>query len=308
MLISFKVRLFERVMTWTIILILPFACLLLLAIFRIQDPNIQIGLFIPQFEKWFQHVWLILILLGIIAGLGFYIRFRGPLITKYCLSPEGIWFREYGDWGVRTSLAMSRQPWSEINGVRINEQGKIRLVFQSGDSVESKWPVADPNKFQHLSRKQLEQFRKPDNSQWETRTRNDKKSWDVFISHASEDKDSFVRALATALTEKGLSVWYDEHSLRIGDSLRRSIDQGLLYSEFGIVVISPRFLAKEWPQKELDGLVARETGLKKVILPVWHELGVETIRRYSPILADKVATSSDKGLNKVVEDLLMAIQ
>jgi len=39
--------------------------------------------------------------------------------------------------------------------------------------------------------------------------------WDVFISHASEDKDAFVRPLALALCNLGVRVWYDEFSLRL---------------------------------------------------------------------------------------------
>ncbi len=58
--------------------------------------------------------------------------------------------------------------------------------------------------------------------------------YDVFISHASEDKDEVVRPLATALQRSGLKVWYDEFELRIGDSLRRKIDQGLAGSRFGL--------------------------------------------------------------------------
>lgn len=54
---------------------------------------------------------------------------------------------------------------------------------------------------------------------------------DVFISHASEDKDTVVRALANALIDQGLDVWYDEFELRIGDSLRRKIDLGLANSK-----------------------------------------------------------------------------
>ena len=83
--------------------------------------------------------------------------------------------------------------------------------------------------------------------------------WDV-ISHASEDKEDFVRPLAKRLQEHGLRVWFDELTLTVGDSLRRSIDRGLAKSLHGIVVISPDFLKKEWPRKELDGLVAREIG------------------------------------------------
>src|SRR5262245_16145823 len=93
-------------------------------------------------------------------------------------------------------------------------------------------------------------------------------TWDVFISHASEDKDSFVRPLAVALQSLGVSVWYDEFSLRVGDSLSRSIDYGLANSSHGLVVISPALIRKPWPEYELRGLVAREIGEDRIILPV----------------------------------------
>ena len=82
--------------------------------------------------------------------------------------------------------------------------------------------------------------------------------YDVFISHAAEDKEAIVRQLATSLVSLGLKVWYDEFTLRIGDSLRRKIDAGLARSRFGVVVISPAFFTKNWSQYELDGLVTRE--------------------------------------------------
>ena len=76
-------------------------------------------------------------------------------------------------------------------------------------------------------------------------------AWDVFISHASEDKDSFVRPLAMELSRLGLRVWFDEFSLDIGDSISASIDKGLAESKFGLVVISPSFISKPWPRREL---------------------------------------------------------
>lgn len=133
-------------------------------------------------------------------------------------------------------------------------------------------------------------------------------NWDVFICHASEDKDAFVRPLAKKLGEQGLQVWYDEFTLLIGDSLRRSIDKGLANSRYGIVILSKHFFEKEWPQKELDGLVAREIGGKKVILPVWHGITRADVERYSPILADRVSCSSDKGLEYIVVELMRAIK
>lgn len=131
--------------------------------------------------------------------------------------------------------------------------------------------------------------------------------WDMFVSHASEDKEEFARPLAQALKDRGLRVWFDEFTLRVGDSLRRSIDKGLAHSRYGVVVISPAFLNKEWPQKELDGLMAREVDGRKVILPVWHNIDAATLRRHSPMLADRLATSSSKGLEQVINELLEAV-
>jgi hypothetical protein len=134
------------------------------------------------------------------------------------------------------------------------------------------------------------------------------KNWDVFISHASEDKESFVQPLVAALEAEGIQVWYDRSTLTLGDSLRRKIDEGLLNSRFGVVVLSKSFFAKEWPQKELDGLVALEDGREKVILPVWHEVTRSDVARYSPLLAARVAVPSDRGIDAVAKEILTAIR
>ena len=120
------------------------------------------------------------------------------------------------------------------------------------------------------------------------------KKFDVFISHASEDKDAFVFPLADSLRRLGINVWYDEFELQIGDSLSRTIDYGLAQSTFGIVVISPAFLRKNWPEYELRGLVSREVGGEKVILPIWHNVSREDVLQFSPPLADKMALTTDE--------------
>lgn len=117
-------------------------------------------------------------------------------------------------------------------------------------------------------------------------------SFDVFVSHASEDKDEFVRDFVKCLQENGLNVWYDEFTLRVGDSLRRSIDNGLRNSSYGIVVLSEAFFSKEWPQRELDGLFAREVNGEKVILPIWHKINKNEVLKYSPIIADMLALNT----------------
>ena len=104
-----------------------------------------------------------------------------------------------------------------------------------------------------------------------------------------------------------MTVWLDERELKVGDRLRRSIDLGLKQSRFGIVVLSPHFFEKQWPQDELDGLAARESDGTKVVLPVWHNIDAAGVRGFSPILADRVATSSSKGLKTVIDELMRVI-
>jgi hypothetical protein len=118
--------------------------------------------------------------------------------------------------------------------------------------------------------------------------------WDVFISHAFEDKDSFVRPLAEALRQLGVSVWYDEFSLQVGDSLSRGIDHGIIGSKFGVVVISRAFIGKNWPEHELRGLVNRDVEDDFRILPIWHGVTKAEVKSLSPSLADKIAVDTNK--------------
>jgi hypothetical protein len=132
--------------------------------------------------------------------------------------------------------------------------------------------------------------------------------FDVFISHASEDKEDFVRPLAAELARLGLRVWYDEWTLILGDSLRRKIDEGLASSEYGVVVLSRNFFAKDWPQAELDGLFAREMQGRKVILPVWHDITKEEVIKHSPMLAGKLATITEKGAEVVASEIFAVVR
>lgn len=112
---------------------------------------------------------------------------------------------------------------------------------------------------------------------------------DVFISHASPDKATFVRPLAEALRKLGVAVWYDEFSLELGDSISQQIDRGIANSRFGIVVVSPAFISRNWTQHELRALVSRDVDQDIRILPVWHGVTKKEVSDFSPSLADKVA-------------------
>jgi hypothetical protein len=136
-------------------------------------------------------------------------------------------------------------------------------------------------------------------------------TWDVFISHASEDKDTVARPLRDALTKLGVSVWLDEAQMRIGHSLRRKIDDGIRSSRFGVVILSDSFFCKGWTNHELDGLVTRTVAGQQSLLPIWHDLTLEEVMRYSPSIADKIAMNTKDStveeiaeqISKVVNDL-----
>jgi hypothetical protein len=130
-----------------------------------------------------------------------------------------------------------------------------------------------------------------------------KKRWDVFISYASEDKEEIARPLAETLRKMGYEVWFDEFSLKLGGSLRRSIDRGLAESRFGVVILSKHFFAKHWPNHELNGLAAIEVEGEEVILPVWHGVTHADVVAYSPPLADKKAVGTTKGMACVIEEI-----
>lgn len=132
--------------------------------------------------------------------------------------------------------------------------------------------------------------------------REEGKQYDVFISHASEDKEEVVRPLAIALQAKGVRVWYDEFEMKIGDSLRRKIDQGLANSRFGIVVISRSFIKKGWTNYELDGIMTKAISGQQVLLPIWHDITKQEVIDYSPSLADKVARSTGQQTVKEIAD------
>ena len=136
-----------------------------------------------------------------------------------------------------------------------------------------------------------------------------KKKWDVFISHASEDKDDIAEKIVKLLEYFGIKVWYDKDILSVGDSLSKSIDIGLNNSRYGIIILSENFIKKGWTEYEFRALLNREIGKKKVILPIWHKIDKETIEKYSPYLLEKYALDSTKQkLGQIVIELIRVIK
>lgn len=132
----------------------------------------------------------------------------------------------------------------------------------------------------------------------------------AFISHDSRDKDSLVRALALEISKHMCPVWFDEYSLKVGDSLRASIEKGLKETKKCVVILSPNFLSNGgWGKAEFDSIYTREIIERgNVILPVWHNVDAKQVYEYSPRLADKVGLNSSLGVEELARKLVNAIK
>lgn len=131
----------------------------------------------------------------------------------------------------------------------------------------------------------------------------------AFISHDSRDKPVFVAELARRLQALMCPVWYDEFSLRAGDSLRESIESGLRETPACIVVLSPRYFENAgWARREFDTIYTREVvNGGRIMLPVWLEVDIKQVYEFSPILADRVGIPASLGHDEVARRLFNAL-
>ena len=133
--------------------------------------------------------------------------------------------------------------------------------------------------------------------------RHNKYEYDAFISHAVEDKIPIANELCAKLERAGLKIWYSGKELGIGDSIEKTIEKGLNRSRYGIVILSPTYLAKNWTIREFYTLLAKEIEEQKVILPVLYNITVDELKNKDLLMADRFAVNADRGIDFVVERL-----
>ena len=183
------------------------------------------------------------------------------------------------------------------------------LVFTGQIYLYSERPVPEEVKARLIAEASIVGHRLTFRSVEYMNTRNKWERPRAFISHDSRDKADMAEKIALQLQKLTCPVWYDQFSLRVGDSLRESIEAGLKECHKCILVLTPNFLNnKGWTKREYDAVFTREmVEQKKVILPVWHEISPQDVYQYSPILADRVAVQWSSGVEDVARKLLQAI-
>lgn len=131
----------------------------------------------------------------------------------------------------------------------------------------------------------------------------------AFIAHDARDKDQIARPLATNLNQNLCRVWFDEFSLKVGDSLREQIEKGVKECKRCILILTPHFLGNMgWPKKEFDSIFTREILDKEdIVLPVWAGISVRDVYEYSPSLANRLGIDWTLGVEEVTRRLLKVI-
>ena len=138
----------------------------------------------------------------------------------------------------------------------------------------------------------------------------------AFISHDSRDKALIAQPIAKGLASRLCPIWYDEFSLKIGDSLRESIELGIKETNKCILILTPHFLKNSgWGKKEFNSVFTKEMITnERVVLPIWYNVTAKDVYEYSPALADNYALTwpsnenkSPKEYDEQVEEVISSI-
>jgi len=125
----------------------------------------------------------------------------------------------------------------------------------------------------------------------------------VFLSHSSKDKP-FIRQLAADLTERGVLVWLDEQQIKVGDSINKAINQGLIESDYFVIALSENSVNSEWVERELNSALIDEIEEKKVkVLPIKL-----TNCKFPPLIRDKKFADFTGSYKSGFEELIKAIK
>ena len=196
-----------------------------------------------------------------------------------------------------------------------SQRAKYAIDLQREIEKENKKNLLEQKKMQDMYEQKVEALTKSLNealssspSSANLYNQTDESEYDVFISHASEDKEPFVEELVQALRDRGVSVWYDTLNISWGDSLRTQIDKGLKKSTYGIVILSENYIKKGWTQYELEGLFNIEMTKGKTILPIWHNITKQQVMDFSATLAGRKAlTTAIMTANEIADTFVKLI-
>ncbi len=130
----------------------------------------------------------------------------------------------------------------------------------------------------------------------------------IFLSYAHAD-DEFAHPLAEKLKGMGYDVWIDKDKMMLGDDIFKEIAQGLANCDFGVVIISPTYMERKWPQRELTGLLEIEEATRKVILPIWKDVTSDQVKKFSGgMLSGRLSAKASDGVDTIASQIQSAVE
>lgn len=222
-------------------------------------------------------------------------------ITKY-ISASTVSMKMRQIEGYNREIAKAQQKRADLQKKQADkrsQRAKCAIDLQREIEKENKKNLLEQKKMQDMYEQKVEALTNSLNEALSSNpfstnlyNQTDESEYDVFISHASEDKSPFVEDLVKALQDRDVKVWYDSINIAWGDSLRAQIDNGLKKSTFGIVILSENYIKKGWTQYELEGLFNIEMTKGKTILPIWHNITKQQVMDFSATLAGRKALTT----------------
>jgi hypothetical protein len=134
------------------------------------------------------------------------------------------------------------------------------------------------------------------------------KPYDVFISHAAEDKIDLADEIVQSLRQSGLRVWYSSDQLLLGENIPGNIQKGLQQCRYGVIILSQHALKSKWIIHEVYSMVGNSHKNKIIIIPIWHNVTSEQVKLFAPSIADIYSLSTNKGLDFVIPRLKAEIK
>lgn len=221
--------------------------------------------------------------------------------------------------GYNREIARAQQKRADLQKKQADkrsQRAKYAIDLQREIEKENKKSLLEQKKMQDMYEQKVEALTKSLNealasnsSSTNLYNQTDESEYDVFISHASEDKSPFVDDLVKALQDRDVIVWYDSINIGWGDSLRTQIDNGLKKSTFGIVILSENYIKKGWTQYELEGLFNIEMTKGKTILPIWHNITKQQVMDFSaPLAGRKALTTATMTADEIADTFVELIK
>src|SRR5690349_15231336 len=113
--------------------------------------------------------------------------------------------------------------------------------------------------------------------------------FDVFLSHASEDKEA-VKALARSLGTVGIKAWIDAEQMPPGAIIDAEVAEGLDQSRHLLTWITDAWVKKVYPRWEV-GIFSTSDQCGRKLIPILRTSW--DIKRLGPEVSRRVALGPD---------------